>query len=153
MKGQSSASMPASDCVRSRLARLLRRDLVGPDVCADNADLAHELLTERPSRWYLTGFIAPEEGGSTASDADTVEQGVLGEDLEGEGEPEPDPVLGSKSEDNGEPDPGAGGRRIQPTSLGLTVLLRPDVQDIEALITWGRLPGGTSVASGRAYQR
>jgi hypothetical protein len=137
MKGQSSASMPASDCVRSRLVRLLRRDLVGPDVCADDADLAHELLTERPSRWYLTGFIAPEEGGSTASDADTVEQGVLGEDLEGEGEPEPDPVLGSKSEDNGEPDPGAGGRRIQPTSLGLTVLLRPDVQDIEALITWG----------------
>lgn len=130
--------MTASVEVRSRLVRLLHRDLVGPDVCADDTDLAHELLTERPSRWYLTGFIAPEEGGSTASDADAVEQGVLGEDLEGESEPEPDPVIGGgKSEDNGEPDPGAGGRRIQPTSLGLTVLLRPDVKEIEALITWG----------------
>ena len=130
--------MTASVDVRSSLVRLLRRDLVGPDVGIDDADLARELLTERPSRWYLTGFIAPEEGGSSASYADTVEQGVLGEDLEGEGEPEPDPVIGGgKSEDNGEPDPGAGGRRIQPTSLGLTVLLQPDVQEIEALITWG----------------
>jgi hypothetical protein len=118
--------------------RTLRRDLVGPDVFADDFDLARELLTERPSRWYLTGFIAPEEGDGPASNDTADEQGLLGEDVDGEGEPPPDPVIGGgRAEDNGDPDPGAGGRRVLPTSLGLTVLLHPDIREIEAVITWG----------------
>jgi hypothetical protein len=127
-----------SKAVRSRLLRTLRRDLVGPDVCADDADLARELLTERPSRWYLTGFIAPDEGDSPPSDDSAAEQGLLSEDVDGEGEPPPDPVIGGgRAEDNGDTDPGAGGRRVQPTSLGLTVLLHPAIQEIKAVITWG----------------
>ena len=126
-----------SDDVRSRLLRTLRRDLVGPDVCPEDDDLARELLTERPSRWYLTGFIAPEEGTAPLQDDGGAEQGLLLEDMDGGGEPSPDAVVGGQAEDNGEPDPGAGGRRLQPTSLGLTVLLRPDVREIEAVITWG----------------
>jgi hypothetical protein len=43
--------------VRSAIIEKFRRDLVGPD--AQDADLAHERLSENPSRWYLTGFLAP----------------------------------------------------------------------------------------------
>ena len=122
--------------VRSSLVRLLRRDLIGPG--PDDPDLARELLSERPSRWYLTGFIAPEEGVIPPGDDRSAELDLLGEDADGEGEPAPDPVMdGSRAEDNGDADPGAGGRRVQATSLGLTLLLHPDVQEVEALVTWG----------------
>ncbi len=130
-------SSAAAAAVRARLLRTLRRDLIGPDVGANDTDLAREKLTERPSRWYLTGFIAPEEG-ETASHGDVAaEQALLDDAMEAEGEPPPDPVLGGTAEDNSEPDPGASSRRMQPTSLGLTVLLQPDVQEIEAVVTWG----------------
>jgi hypothetical protein len=117
------------------LVDTLRRDLIGPG--PNDKDLATELLTERPSRWYLTGFIAPEISDSSSNDVDNAEQGVLGEDADGEGEPPPDPVMGGRSEDNGDPDPAAGGRRLQLTSLGLTVLLQTDVAAIEAVVFWG----------------
>ena len=144
-----SAITPTSEAVRAKLVRLLRRDLIGPDVFPNDDDLATELLTERPSRWYLTGFIAPEQDTAPAKQAEAVEQDLLGEDLDGDAEPEPDPLLGSRSEDNNEPDPGAGGRRIQPTSLGLTVLLRPEVRQIEAVDYLGRLSGrATAVTRG-----
>ena len=121
--------------IRDDLVDTLRRDLIGPG--PHDADLATELLTERPSRWYLTGFIAPEIGDSSSDDVDNAEQGLLGEGADGEGEPPPDPVMGGRSEDNGDPDPAAGGRRLQPTSLGLTVLLQTDVAGIEAVVSWG----------------
>ena len=123
--------------VRARLLRTLRRDLIGPDIGADDADLVSEKLTERPSRWYLTGFIAPEEGDAASHGDVAAEQALLDDAMEAEGEPPPDPVLGGTAEDNSEPDSGAGSRRMQPTSLGLTVLLRPDVREIEAVVTWG----------------
>ena len=125
-----------SEAVRSRLLHTLRRDLVGPG--PDDPDLSRELLSERPSRWYLTGFIAPEEGVVPPGDDRSAELDLLGEDADGEGEPAPDPVMeGSRAEDNGDADPGAGGYRVQATSLGLTMLLHPDVREIEALVTWG----------------
>ena len=130
-------SLSTAAAVRTRMLRTLRRDLIGPDVGADDADLAREQLTERPSRWYLTGFIAPEEGEATTLGDTAAEQALLDDAMEAEGEPSPDPVLGGTAEDNSEPDPGAGSRRMQPTSLGLTVLLRPEVREIEALVTWG----------------
>ncbi len=123
--------------VRTSLLRTLQRDLIGPDVGIDDSDLAREKLTERPSRWYLTGFIAPEESESASHGDIAAEQALLDDAMEAEGEPPPDPVLGGTADDNSEPDPGAGSRRMQPTSLGLTVLLRPDVREIEAVVTWG----------------
>ncbi|TPG55985.1 hypothetical protein EAH89_13705 [Roseomonas nepalensis] len=123
--------------VRAHLLTTLRRDLIGPNASGDDADLSREKLIERPSRWYLTGFIAPEESEAASHGDIAAEQALLDDAMEAEGEPQPDPVLGGQAEDNSEPDPGAGSRRMQPTSLGLTVLLRPDVREIEAVITWG----------------
>lgn len=52
--------------VRARLVDILRRDLVGPG--PQDEDLARERLSENPSRWYLTGFIAPKEDEAHADD-------------------------------------------------------------------------------------
>jgi len=42
--------------VRGQLVEALRLDLVGPD---NGSDLEAEVLTQAPSRWYLTGFLVP----------------------------------------------------------------------------------------------
>lgn len=51
--------------VRTELFHRLRRDLVGPAAHApdgyNDSDLAEERLRDNPSRWYLTGFIAPSD--------------------------------------------------------------------------------------------
>jgi len=120
--------MTTSTEIRTQLVRTLRRDLVGP--LPDETDIARERLPERPSRWYLTGFIAP------------IEEGVFDEaefDAEGDKETEPpdDPVIPGRAEDDTEPDTGSTTRRLMPNSLGLTVLLRPEITEVEAVITWG----------------
>ena len=46
-----------AEAVRGRLVDVLRRDLIGPG--PEDADLHREVLAENPSRWYLTGFLAP----------------------------------------------------------------------------------------------
>ena len=45
--------------VRASIVTAFRRDLIGPG--PQDADLARERLNENPSRWYLTGFLAPAE--------------------------------------------------------------------------------------------
>src|SRR5262245_37541300 len=45
--------------VRSIIVGKFRRDLVGPGHDPADADIARERLNENPSRWYLTGFLAP----------------------------------------------------------------------------------------------
>ena len=45
--------------IRAHIVDVFRRDLIGPG--AQDADLAKERLNESPSRWYLTGFLAPAE--------------------------------------------------------------------------------------------
>jgi hypothetical protein len=51
--------MTTSVDIRGGLIDVFRRDLVGPG--PRDADLATERLKENPSRWYLTGFLAPAE--------------------------------------------------------------------------------------------
>src|ERR1700730_16884826 len=46
--------------IRAHIVDVFRRDLIGPG--EQDADLAAERLNESPSRWYLTGFLAPAEG-------------------------------------------------------------------------------------------
>src|SRR5207244_2398790 len=71
--------MTDSAAVRSALVDVLRRDLISPN--PDDADLATETLKERPSRWYLTGYLvplnAPEEQreGTTGGD-DSLDSGA-----------------------------------------------------------------------------
>lgn len=110
-----------STMVRAELVEALRLDLVGPD--NDHA-FAHELLPESPTRWYLTGFLvprhAPEEQRTDPQAADEID---VGEDAE--------------ADDGGPPDRVAAVKSYLPSSLGLSVLVDADAEDLEAEVVWG----------------
>jgi hypothetical protein len=119
--------------VRSSLVRALELDLVGPGP-AD--DLAAEVLPQAPSRWYLTGFLvplgAPEEQRADVAPDD-----------------EPDiPEERHGGDDAAAPEPASARRAFLPSSIGLSVLVGPDVEALEATLRWGdyRREAGESIA-------
>ena len=124
--------------VRDGLVQRLRRNLVGPTEPED-ADLAAERLPagESPSRWYLTGFIAPS-GEPTAAgakpaatdDVDYDEDEMILGETDGYG-------AGGAAGDRDEPDPPAARRRFLPSSIGLSVMLDPGVSTIDVVLDWG----------------
>lgn len=127
--------MTASVDIRAHLVNVFRRDLVGPDPEKDQ-DLAKERLNESPSRWYLSGFLAPAEdplGLEGSDDDDPSAQEELEIEVE---EPDTDGTGGAAA-DSQEPEVPNTRRRFLPSSVGLTVLLDPDVSEVEARISWG----------------
>jgi len=56
--------------VRSQLGDALRLDLVGPE---NGSDLEAEVLSQAPSRWYLTGFLVPLEADPAQKSDDTAQ--------------------------------------------------------------------------------
>jgi hypothetical protein len=105
--------------VRTRLVNILRRDLVGPG--PQDADLAHERLSENPSRWYLTGFIAPKEDEVEADDP------AMQEEDERDAEQELGSGAGGAAGNDEPSDAPVTHRRFLPSSIGLTVLVPTDV--------------------------
>jgi hypothetical protein len=62
--------------VRRRLVEALEADLVGPFVPDAHPPGAQEVLPIAPSRWYLTGFLAPKGGRDPdADDRDSRDEG------------------------------------------------------------------------------
>ncbi len=123
--------MSTSKEVRERIVRTFRRDLIGPG--RDDADLARERLNENPSRWYLTGFIAPADEPLEAREDDPSQQ----EEMELEAETPDVSGAGGVAGDNQEPEAPNAKRRFLPSSIGLTVLLPAGVTEIEARVSWG----------------
>lgn len=126
---------PAKDAtaVRGRLVNVLRRDLIGPG--PDDADIAREVLKENPSRWYLTGFLAPSPEGGAADEPDGVEEEgdpTFGDDVLGD--PETGPARAA--DDAPADEPSSRPRRL-PASLGLTALVPDGVEEVEVVLTWG----------------
>jgi hypothetical protein len=131
------SARPPSESVRDTLVHVLRRDLVGPHPDLD-VDLARERLSadERPSQWYLTGFIAPTDDAAALDAADDQpEEAGLAEERETEVE-DVDPAEASGAAE-GEVEPPSTKRRFLPSSIGLTVMLPPDVKALSARVTWG----------------
>lgn len=62
--------------IRQLIARALEADLVGPFVPEDHPLAEPEILPLPPSRWYLTGFLAPQGGRAPEVD-DDESQGEL----------------------------------------------------------------------------
>jgi len=98
---------------REHLVRALEADLVGPhELPGDGPDTSEELLRLPPSRWYLTGFLAPMEAREAAeSDEPTDDELAAGPDLD--------------DEDGTSADTGPKRKHFLPASLGLSVLLPP----------------------------
>jgi len=107
--------------VRAELVEALRLDLIGPD---NGHAFAHELLPESPTRWYLTGFLvprhAPEEQRADPQAADEID---TGDDAD--------------SDDDAPPDRTAAKKSYLPSSLGLSFLVDPDADSLEAEVAWG----------------
>ncbi len=117
--------------VRNKLVDALKLDLVGPE--AELGDLA-EVLPQSPSRWYLSGFLAPLDAPAeqrTDADAD--------DDLDSAGEPGTD--------DDDAPEPAtAAKQKYLPSSIGVSVLLPREAKSLTVRVRWGdyRLKTGAS---------
>ncbi|MCP4304900.1 MAG: hypothetical protein GY788_08515 [bacterium] len=128
--------MKTSIEIRSDIVEAFRRDLIGPGT--NDTNIAHERLDESspPSRWYLAGFLAPSEdplGLDGASDDDPAVQEEAEIEVDGD---ETDGAGGAAGDDETPESPNTR-RRFLPSSVGLTVLLPPDVTEIEARVSWG----------------
>ncbi len=99
--------------VRDHLIRALEADLVGPFEPSTEAGPAEEVLRLPPSRWYLTGFLAPAAG-RIPEEPDEDEMGAGPDTTDPDGTPqEPAPKRSNQL----------------PASMGLSVLLPPGEGD------------------------
>src|SRR5215813_2870437 len=111
-----------SESVRSQLVEALQLDLVGP---SNDHAFARELLPDAPSRWYLTGFLVPSDAPVEQRTDETADDEI---DSAGEGD---------ATDDDAPPDRGAARKKFLPSSMGLTVLVDPEVRELEVTICWG----------------
>ena len=108
--------------VREQLVHALRCDLVGPE---PESPLATEVLPQSPSRWYLTGFLVPQEAPADQRGDDTTDD-------------QPD-LFDEKggADDAAAPEPAAARRAFFPSSVGLSVLVPGSAKQMRATVTWG----------------
>ncbi|MBD2428240.1 DISARM system helicase DrmA [Phormidium sp. FACHB-1136] len=115
--------------VRQNLLDALQIDLVGPDPASPYfGRYKEELLSQAPSKWYLTGFLAPYGAALEVSLA-------LEDDLGGEIENNFEKKEGI--EDGANPEIAAARTVPFPSSIGLSFLLPNTVTTLTATITWG----------------
>ncbi|MBI5764261.1 MAG: helicase [Planctomycetes bacterium] len=108
--------------IRQQLVKALQLDLIGP---RDTLGQPDEILSQRPSSWYLTGFLVP-------LDADESQRG---EETANEEVDEIGDTAGS--DDAAGPEPAAARRRYLPSSIGLSVLVSETTQQIKVAVRWG----------------
>lgn len=116
--------------VRETILTKLRRDLIGPNPTAEDADLAEEILPEEPSKWYLTGWIAPTQDGTSPLDEDDVDAPAE-ETLAGLEAPSTAP------DDEGTAQDHSARKRFLPTSLGLSTALPITATEVTVTLDWG----------------
>jgi hypothetical protein len=124
---------PSAATIRARLVDTLRRDLIGPG--PDDTDIVRERLKNNPSRWYLTGFLAPAiDGGSEGTEGIEDE----GDPLFSEEPSDPETGIGGgrAADDAPDDEPSARKSRV-PSSCGLTVLVDASVREVEVALSWG----------------
>lgn len=106
--------------VRQRLLDALEADLVGPFVADSHPQGGQEVLPIAPSRWYLTGFLAPQGGRKPDDDDQDSVDGGLAAGSESQAED-----AGGNEEENNDAK-----RPVRfPASMGLSVFLPPGKGD------------------------
>ena len=149
MTTQSETNTPTTSLeVRKRLVEALKLDLVGP--WAGHA-LAEERLPrrERPSNWYLTGFLIPS-GTPPEKSADADEDDDMGGEV-----PE---SAGLPEESNEERK--AAKKAFFPSSMGLSFLAPQEARSLDVTVLWGDYvqteiedPDGETVAVWQRHPR
>lgn len=115
--------------VRAKLVDALRLDLVGPGevLGVDGLVLGDptEVLPQKPSTWYLTGFLVP-------TDADPEEK------TDEQSADELDVVNDSKGLDDAvAPEAAAARVRYLPSSMGLSLLVSKQTKTLKIVARWG----------------
>ena len=110
--------------VRRHLIKALEADLIGPFVPDSHAQGGQEVLPIAPSRWYLTGFLAPQRGRvPDAEDRDSTDGGLAAGNE-------------SSAEDAGSEEPEPKRPVRFPASMGLSVFLPPGSGDSIHVDVW-----------------
>ena len=125
--------MQATLAARALLVDALRYDLIGPM-------REDEILDQRPTRWYLAGFLVP--------------RGTAAEQITDPTDDEGDAVgLPTDAEDD-QGDPATPATRAWfPSSFGLSVLLDADTDRLRAAISWGQYRKLPPLESAAAWQQ
>jgi len=108
--------------VRQELVDALQLDLIGPTGPLGNHK---ELLTQTPSRWYVTGFLVP-----TDADEDQRCDPTSNDELDQAAEP-------AGLDDDSTPEKTAARRSYLPSSMGISVLLPAGVNELDAVVRYG----------------
>ena len=108
--------------VRESLVDAIQLDLVGPTGPLGNHK---ELLTQSPSRWYLTGFLVP-----TDADEEQRCDPTSNDELDQAAEP-------AGLDDDSTPEKTAARRSYLPSSMGISVLVPSDAKELEAVVRYG----------------
>ena len=117
------AAITNSAGARQYLVDALRIDLIGPR--PEDVHLQEEVLTQAPSRWYLTGFLVPTGAPPDQRAQDTEEEmDALEEDTSG-------------SDDSSAPERGSSKRNFLPSSIGLSILVDDETQLLDVSLRWG----------------
>ncbi len=122
-----------SAAVRDNLMTALRGDIFGPDTRPQAHD-AHMADTEtlrpgiRPSSFYLFGFLVPAEEVAMATPAEEseIEQELFGEEQDDANAPAEEDEVGGRDH--------VQRRRLQPSSLGLTVFVKKECAGLDATV-------------------
>src|SRR5258708_2841222 len=108
--------------VRGKLVEALELDLVGPT--GELGDLA-EVLSQSPSRWYLTGFLVPI-GAAREQRSDESSQ----EEVDQAGE-------SGGTDDDVPPEKPSARRRFLPSSIGMSLLVPGAATTLKVHVSWG----------------
>lgn len=116
--------MTTSADIRATLVDALNIGLVGP--APNDPTHAEKVLNQAPSKWYLTGFLAPF-GAPPEIRSDDDSNDDLPEEV----------TQTDTSEDSKTPDKSAARKALFPSSMGLSFLVSGATQTVEATVTWG----------------
>ena len=120
--------------VRAHMVDALEADLIGP---YDADKLPHEVLGQAPSRWYLTGFLVPQDAAAIDDPDDEPQHGASDDD---------------HADDGDEEDTEPRRRRFFASAIGMSALI-PDAFDegaFEIDVSWADYqPSDTDATQGR----
>lgn len=114
---------------RHSLVDSLRLDLVGPgEVLGSNNRVLgqpEEVLPQRPSTWYLSGFLVPFD-----ADPDQKADQQADDELDEQGD-------AGGLDDAVTPEPAAARVRYLPSSIGVSLLIPPKAGQLKVVVRWG----------------